>query len=70
MHLQAKQLPSHFPIGTRYVVEGHRNGRRLEVRTRFLEFPDGRHVDLTVPSAERAHPRRRPAARRRARSRK
>jgi len=35
------RLPSHFPNGTRYVVEG-RDGRFQ----RYLEFPDGRHVDL------------------------
>jgi hypothetical protein len=47
---QASRLPSHFPNGTRYVIEG-RDGHIL---SRYLEFPDGRHVDLP---ADRAQPR-------------
>jgi hypothetical protein len=39
---QVDRLPSHFPTGTRYVAEG-RDGR---IHSRYLEFPDGRHVDL------------------------
>jgi hypothetical protein len=38
---QADRLPTHFPEGTRFVIEG-RGGRV----SRYLEFPDGRHVDL------------------------
>jgi hypothetical protein len=36
------RLPNRFPDGTRYVIEG-RAGRIL---SRYLEFPDGRHIDL------------------------
>ncbi len=36
------RLPSRFPVGTRYVIEG-RDGR---IRLRYLEFPDGRKVEL------------------------
>jgi hypothetical protein len=39
---QVNRLPSHFPNGTRYVIEG-RAGR---IVSRYLEFPDGRHIDL------------------------
>jgi hypothetical protein len=39
---QVNRLPSRFPDGTRYVIEG-RAGRIL---SRYLEFPDGRRVDL------------------------
>jgi hypothetical protein len=39
---QINRLPNHFPHGTRYVIEG-RDGHIL---LRYLEFPDGRHVDL------------------------
>jgi hypothetical protein len=38
---QADRLPNRFPEGTRFVIEG-RAGRV----SRYLEFPDGRHVDL------------------------
>ncbi len=42
--LQVDHLPSRFPVGTRYVIEG-RNGR---IYVQYLEFPDGRHVDLSA----------------------
>jgi hypothetical protein len=42
-------LPSRFPEGTRFVIEG-RAGR---IDTQYLEFPDGRHIDLpTAPAIE------------------
>ena len=41
MSSQAVQLPSRFPVGTRYVIEG-RAGR---IMLRYLEFPDGRQVN-------------------------
>ena len=56
----ADGLPSRFPVGTRYVVEGRGGGQgRLRIRLRYLEFPDGRHVDLPVDRAQRARSRRR-----------
>jgi hypothetical protein len=36
------RLPSRFPVGTRFVIEG-RAGR---IHLKYLEFPDGRHIDL------------------------
>ena len=56
----ADGLPSRFPIGTRYVVEG-RGGEegRLRIRLRYLEFPDGRHLELPADQANRARARRR-----------
>jgi hypothetical protein len=48
---QLNRLPSQFPEGTRFIIEG-RAGRIL---SRCLEFPDGRHVDLPVDHA-RAKP--------------
>jgi hypothetical protein len=56
-------LPRRFPDGTRYVVEG-RNG---SIQLRYLEFPDGRHIDLP---ADLAPPKAERAARRRLRKRK
>jgi hypothetical protein len=65
----AKQLPGHFPVGTRYVIEG-RGGR---VDQRYLEFPDGRRVELSAERTGRARPRtdrRRSSARRSSAGRK
>jgi hypothetical protein len=56
---QADRLPNRFPEGTRFVIEG-----RPGCVSRYLEFPDGRHVDLPVrrlASAKRVKVRRRPA---------
>jgi len=56
----ADRLPSRFPVGTRYVVEGRGGGEgRLRIHLRYLEFPDGRHVDLPVDVAGRVRSRRR-----------
>jgi hypothetical protein len=50
---QVDRLPSRFPDGTRYVIEG-RDGRIL---SRYLEFPDGRHVDLPADIMQPPRPR-------------
>jgi hypothetical protein len=60
MSTEAVQLPSRFPVGTRYVIEG-RAGRIL---LRYLEFPDGRHVELPVDVAKRNRSRAATASRR------
>jgi hypothetical protein len=56
------ELPSRFPVGTRYVIEGNA-GR---VSARYIEFPDGRKIDLPADLAARtkshaARGRRKPA---------
>jgi hypothetical protein len=61
----AGRLPSRFPVGTRYVIEGRGGGEgRLRIHLRYLEFPDGRQVDLPlelpVDLAGRMRQRRRP----------
>jgi hypothetical protein len=50
MSSQAMRLPKQFPVGTRYVIEG-RGGR---IQSRYLEFPDGRHVELPAELAQRS----------------
>jgi hypothetical protein len=43
------RLPSRFPVGTRYVIEGEpdRDGE-LRITSRYLVFPNGTHLDLRV----------------------
>jgi hypothetical protein len=41
------KLPNRFPVGTRFVIEGF-GGR---VSSRFVEFPDGRKINLTADAA-------------------
>ena len=54
MRSRLSQLPSRFPVGTRYVVEGSRGSQGgLRVRSRYLEFPDGKHLDLPVHNPDR-----------------
>ncbi len=43
----AKALPSRFPVGTKFVIEGRRAGEgEVQVFKRFIEFPDGTLVRL------------------------
>ena len=43
----SNRLPDRFPVGTRYVIEGRREGDGdLRISLRCLEFPDGRQVRL------------------------
>jgi len=59
MSSQSDRLPARFPVGTRYVVEGRGGARgRLRIRSRYLEFPDGKHVELPVDASRPASPSR------------
>jgi hypothetical protein len=62
-------LPDRFPVGTRYVIEGRGGRGGLRIYSRYLEFPDGRHVDLPADLAARTRTRARQNARTRARRR-
>jgi hypothetical protein len=62
---QIRELPNHFPIGTRYVIEG-RAGHPV---ARYIELPDGRHIDLRSEPA-RPHGRSQRRSRRRSGARK
>jgi hypothetical protein len=53
MGQQVSHLPSRFPVGTRYVIEGQ--GGLISLR--YLEFPDGRKVDLPADLAGRSRSR-------------
>jgi len=55
----AANLPSRFPVGTRFVIEG-KGGR---IHKRYVEFPDGRQVALPLETPPRTSSRRRRPAR-------
>ena len=49
-----KTLPSRFPVGTKFVIEGKPAGEgEVQVFRRYIEFPDGTMMRLPV----RARPR-------------
>jgi hypothetical protein len=50
---RVSRLPSRFPVGTRYVIEA----RGGQIHLRYLEFPDGRHIELPAELAGRARTR-------------
>ena len=52
----AERLPSRFPVGTRFVIEG-KGGR---IHKRYVEFPDGRQVALPLETPRPSSRRRRP----------
>ena len=47
----SSRLPSRFPVGTKFVIEGRRGGEgQVQVFSRYLEFPDGTFFPLpTLP---------------------
>jgi hypothetical protein len=54
MAYNLSRLPSRFPVGTKFVIEGRR-GREGQVHifSRHLEFPDGTLLALPVRPARR-----------------
>ena len=59
------RLPSRFPVGTKFVIEGRRAGKgEVHVMKRYLEFPDGTHMRLPArPAHRRQHSASEPARR-------
>jgi hypothetical protein len=45
MAYSSNRLPSRFPVGTKFVIEGKRGGEG-QVFSRYLEFPDGTCIRL------------------------
>ena len=68
MGSKLSRLPSRFPVGTKFVIEGRRAGEgEVQVFKRYIEFPDGTHVRLPARpdkrrTAKREPDKRRPAA--------
>ncbi len=53
MAYSASRLPSRFPVGTKFVIEGRRQGRG-QIFSRSLEFPDGTCIRLPQRAAKPA----------------
>lgn len=54
MAYNSSRLPSRFPVGTKFVIEGRRAGEgQLQVYSRHLEFPDGTLLPLPARPAKR-----------------
>ena len=68
MAYSSSRLPSRFPVGTKFVIEGKRGGEgQVQVFSRYLEFPDGTFFPLPVRPAKRKAPQSRRGRRSRAR---
>jgi len=63
------RLPSRFPVGTKFVIEGKRGREgQVQVFNRYLEFPDGTFFPLPVqPTTRKASTNRRSVRRSRSR---
>jgi hypothetical protein len=55
MAYESSRLPSRFPVGTKFVIEGRRGGEGQEVQvfSRYLEFPDGTFFPLPTHPVQR-----------------
>ena len=61
MAYSASRLPSRFPVGTKFVIEGRRAGEgQVQVFSRYLEFPDRTCVRLPTRPGKRKTVGRRP----------
>jgi hypothetical protein len=51
------RLPSRFPVGTRYIVEGEpAKGGKLRIVSRYVVMPSGVRYDLTATAEPAAKP--------------
>jgi hypothetical protein len=54
MSYESSRLPSRFPVGTKFVIEGKSGGEgQVQVFSRYLEFPDGTFFPLPTHPLQR-----------------
>ena len=54
MAYSSNRLPSRFPVGTKFVIEGQPRGEgQVQVFSRYLEFPDGTLFRLPLQPGKR-----------------
>jgi hypothetical protein len=66
MASRTRGLPSRFPVGTKFVIEGRSRGEgQVQVYSRYLEFPDGTRIRLPLRLGKRPSARKPASSRRR-----
>lgn len=70
MAYSSSRLPTRFPVGTKFVIEGRPGDEgKLQVFSRFIEFPDGTKLKLPKrPQPQKSAPAGRRARIKRSRS--
>lgn len=54
MPARSRGLPSRFPVGTKFVIEGRPQGEgQVQVYRRYLELPDGTRIRLPLRPGKR-----------------
>jgi hypothetical protein len=54
MAYRSHRLPTRFPLGTKFVIEGRPGGEgQVQVLSRHLEFPDGTFLRLPLRPQQR-----------------
>ncbi len=54
MASRIRGLPSRFPVGTKFVIEGRPRGEgQVQVYNRYLKFPDGTRIRLPLRPGKR-----------------
>jgi hypothetical protein len=54
MTSRSDRLPSRFPVGTKFVIEGRSGGEgQVQVFKRYIELPNGTFFALPTHSAQR-----------------
>jgi hypothetical protein len=44
----SRRLPNRFPVGSTYVVEARGSVRGMTLMHRYVQFPDGRRIELAA----------------------
>ena len=59
MAYSSGRLPTRFPVGTKFVIEGRPGDEgQMQVFSRFIEFPDGTRLKLPKrPAPQKSAPR-------------
>jgi len=48
MSLKSARLPSHLPVGSKYILESRGTMKGSMLVNRYVELPDGRRIELVA----------------------